>query len=204
MKRIFFILVIFSTALSIFAQNSELSESLKTLKKTLKKHAVYSPAKLDRTVFWGKNFDKCETEYTFISKLSSPSAAMVEFRPIASSTGTFNTTNSPTVLSRDTRTGGVIRDPNVSRSNQVSQPGYPRNRNSKFKALNFKYVVSDSIIFTVENEEHRYSISFSIKEINEEYKIDDKQKIFLKFKKKEDADTFLESFKKVVSLCKTQ
>mgnify|MGYP007071049779 CR=1 FL=1 len=76
MKRIFFILVIFSTALSIFAQNSELSESLKTLKKTLKKHAVYSPAKLDRTVFWGKNFDKCETEYTFISKLSSPSAAM--------------------------------------------------------------------------------------------------------------------------------
>jgi hypothetical protein len=203
-KKIFTLIIVFLVSISVFGQNTELSDSLKTLKKTLKKHAVYTPSKRDRTVFWGRNFNNCNTEYSFISKLSSPSAAMVEFRPIASSTGTFNTTNSPTVLSRDTRTGGVIRDPNVSRSNQISQPGYPRSKNSKFKALNFKFVVLDSITFSNEKEENRYSVSFSIKEITEEYKIDDKQTIFLKFKKKEEADLFLESFKKVASLCQTQ
>jgi hypothetical protein len=115
---------------------------------------------------------------------------MVEFQPIASSTGTFNT---PELL------GG-----NRNRSIQTSNNSNPVKRNNNVMTIDLTFTQNNSIIISKEKEKDRYSLNFSVKEISDENKPEEKITIFLRVKKPEQIDEILNSFKKVASLCQAK
>jgi hypothetical protein len=207
MKKIFIVLVVLLISATNFAQTTELTNSLKTLKKNLQDYAVYSPSPQDLTRFKAKAFDSCSIKYYYISNESNQET-MVEFQPILSNTGTFNRSNDPnknTVFVRDKSGNGTVeRNDALKRTNEVNNNSQPVTDISKdIKTFNFSYVLPDSIIINPEQTKNRYSLTFSIKETTPDYKIEEKYTIFLKAKNQETLDEVLKNFKQVVSICKT-
>lgn len=208
MKYFLLLLIFCFFSINSFSQTNELSNSLKILKKNLQDIAIYSPASQDTTRFKAKKFDDCSVSYYYISNESN-AETMVEFQPILSNTGTFNRSNDPnknTVYVRSQANDGTVeRNDALKRNNEVKNS----NQTSKdisynIKTFNFSYVVTDSIIINPEQTKNRYSLTFTIKENTPDYKIDDKQTIFLKAKNQETLDELLKNFKQVVSLCQTK
>jgi hypothetical protein len=207
MKILFYMCIFFFVSANCFGQSSELSASLKTLKKNLQEHSISSPSSVDNTRFKAKKFESCAVSYYYLINGANPET-MVDFKPILSSTGTFNrnddNSKNQVYIKDKANDGTVTRNEGLSRNNEVKQTPQANTDPIKSSQLNFEFVIEDSIVLANEKDKNRYSLTFLTKEVTLDYKIEEKKTIYLKAKSQEIVNEIVNNFKQVVSLCQAK